>query len=151
MLRSSNIYIYKIRVPTRNRNNEFIWAGESNNQRYGIWLTFQYNNYISYTFFSSCMYKNRERERERKDTPACPQYEEIQPQTWCYTQNHLRLPNQPPPPQFQSTADLPDHIYSFPMDIMPTECRPDIVIVHKMQDEGLATTRDTVHRWLFRW
>ena len=35
--------------------------------------------------------------------------------------NHL-------PPQFQSTADLPDQIYSFPMDIAPTEYRPDIVV-----------------------
>ena len=35
--------------------------------------------------------------------------------------NHL-------PPQFQSTADLPDQIYSFPMNITPTECRSDIVV-----------------------
>ena len=36
--------------------------------------------------------------------------------------NHLPL-------QFQSTADLPDQIYSFPIDITPTECRPDIVVL----------------------
>ena len=32
------------------------------------------------------------------------------------------------PPQLHSTADLPNVAYSFPMDITPTDSRPDMVI-----------------------